>query len=142
MTLNKVMLIGRLGQDPETKTTGSGVCICNFSLATSEKYTDKSGVKQEKTEWHKVVTFGRTAELAAQYLRKGREVYVEGKVQTEEWQDKEGNKRYTTKINASTLQFLGSKGDSGGAYDPGAAERSAPPVGSFDQSFDDSDIPF
>jgi single-strand DNA-binding protein len=107
MSVNKVLLIGRLGQDPELKYTPSGQGVCNFSVATSENWTDKSGQKQERTEWHRIVVWGRLAELANQYLAKGRQVYLEGKLQTRSWDDKDGNKRYTTEVQATNLQFLG-----------------------------------
>lgn len=107
MSVNKVILLGRLGQDPEVKYTPSGQTVCNFSLATSESWTDKNGQKQEKTEWHRVVVWGKLADLCNQYLNKGRQVFVEGKLQTRSWDDKSGNKRYTTEITANTVQFLG-----------------------------------
>lgn len=109
MSLNKVMIIGRLGQDPELKYTPGGAAVCNFSIATSESWTDKSGQKQEKTEWHRIVVWGKLAELCNQYLGKGRQAFVEGKLQTRAWEDKEGQKRYTTEIMANTVQFLDSK---------------------------------
>ena len=107
MSVNKVLLIGRLGQDPELKYTPSGQAVCNFSVATSENWTDKSGQKQERTEWHRIVVWGKLAELANQYLGKGRQVFLEGKLQTRSWEDNNGNKRYTTEVQASNLQFLG-----------------------------------
>ncbi len=107
MSINKVMLIGRLGQDPELKYTPSGSAVCNFSLATSESWTDKSGQKQEKTEWHRIVVWGKLAELCNQYLAKGRQAFIEGSLQTRQWEDKQGQKRYTTEINARNVQFLG-----------------------------------
>ncbi|MEC7275578.1 MAG: single-stranded DNA-binding protein [Bdellovibrionota bacterium] len=113
MSINKVMLIGRLGQDPELKYTPSGSAVCNFSLATSESWTDKSGQKQEKTEWHRVVVWGKLAELCNQYLAKGRQAFVEGSLQTRQWEDKQGQKRYTTEINARNIQFLGGNATAG-----------------------------
>ena len=108
MSVNKVIILGRLGQDPELKYTPSGAAVCNFSLATSETWTDKnSGQKNEKTEWHRIVVWGKLAELCNQYLSKGRQAFVEGKIQTRSWDDKDGNKRYTTEISASTVQFIG-----------------------------------
>lgn len=107
MSLNKVMIIGRLGQDPELKYTPGGDAVCNFSVATSDKWTDKAGQQQEKTEWHRVVAWKKLAELCNQYLSKGRQSYIEGKLTTRSWDDKDGNKRYTTEIKASTVQFLG-----------------------------------
>lgn len=109
-SVNKVILVGNLGKDPEVKAAGSST-VANFSIATSENYTDKSGQKQEKTEWHKVVAWGKLAELAGQYLKKGRQVYIEGKLQTREW-EKDGQKKYTTEVVASGITFLGGKQDS------------------------------
>lgn len=110
--VNKVILIGGLGQDPESKTMPSGGVVTNISLATSESWKDKAtGENKEKTEWHRVVFFNRVAEVAAEYLRKGSKVYVEGKLQTRKWQDKEGKDRYTTEIVASEMQMLGGKGE-------------------------------
>jgi single-strand DNA-binding protein len=107
MSVNKVILLGRLGQDPELKYTPGGSPVCNFSLATTESWTDKAGQKQEKTEWHKIVVWGKLAELCNQYLAKGRQAFLEGRLQTRAWDDKDGNKRYTTEILASTVQFIG-----------------------------------
>jgi single-strand DNA-binding protein len=107
MSVNKVILLGRLGQDPELKYTPGGSPVCNFSLATTEAWTDKQGQKQEKTEWHRVVVWGKLAELCNQYLAKGRQAFLEGRLQTRSWDDKDGNKRYTTEILASTVQFIG-----------------------------------
>ena len=118
--VNKVILIGNLGRDPELRYTQNGQAVVNFSLATSENWTDKgSGEKVERTEWHRIVAWGRTGELCAQYLSKGRTVYIEGRLQTRDWEDREGNKRSTTEINAQTVQFLGgprSSGDQGSSY--------------------------
>ncbi len=113
--VNKAILIGNLGRDPELKYTQSGQAVVNFSIATSENWTDKSGEKQERTEWHRIVAWGKTGELCAQYLSKGRTVYVEGRIQTREWEDREGQKRTTTEINAQTVTFIGGRGESGGA---------------------------
>jgi single-strand DNA-binding protein len=107
MSVNKVILLGRLGQDPEMKYTPNGSAVCNFSMATTEAWTDKAGQKQEKTEWHRIVVWGKLAELCNQYLSKGRQAFVEGRLQTRSWDDKEGNKRYTTEILAATVQFIG-----------------------------------
>ena len=139
-SLNKVMLIGRLGKDPEVKFTSSGTAVCNFSLATSETFKDKSGEKQEKTEWHNVQLWQKLAEIAGEYLTKGSLVYIEGRLQTRKWQDKDGNDRYTTEIVGERMQMLGSKGDAGRSDRPApgsqstAAENSSMP--------DDDDIPF
>ena len=107
MSVNKVIILGRLGQDPELKTTPSGASVCQFSLATSESWTDRNGQKQEKTEWHRIVVWNKLADLCNQYLSKGRQAFVEGKIQTRSWEDRDGNKRYTTEIVANTVQFIG-----------------------------------
>lgn len=109
--VNLAILLGRVGKDPEMKYTQSGSAICNFSLATSEEWKDKdSGDKKSKTEWHRIVIFGKLAEIAGRYLEKGSQVYLEGKIQTREWTDKNQEKRYTTEIVASEVQFLGGEG--------------------------------
>lgn len=113
MSVNKVILIGRLGQDPELKYTPSGTAVTNFSLATSESWTDKAGQKQDRTEWHRVVVWGKLAELCNQYLAKGRQAFVEGALQTRSWDGKDGQKRYTTEINAKSVQFLGGNASTG-----------------------------
>ena len=110
-SMNRVTLVGRLGADPELKTTTSSRQVVNFRMATDESYTDTSGERQEKTEWHRIVAWQRTAELVHQYLSKGSQVLVEGRLQTRKWQDKEGNDRYSTEIVAFNVQFLGSKRD-------------------------------
>ncbi len=107
MSINKVILIGRLGQNPEVRSTPSGSSVANFSIATSEAWNDKSGQKQERTEWHRIVVWGKQAELCQQYLSKGRQVYIEGKLQTRQWQDKDGQTKYTTEVHAQSIQFLG-----------------------------------
>lgn len=117
MSVNKVIILGRLGQDPELKYTPSGAAVCNFSLATSESWTDKAGQKQEKTEWHRIVVWGKLAELCNQYLAKGRQAFVEGKMQTRSWDDKDGQKKYTTEIMASTVQFIGGQAGAGATTD-------------------------
>ncbi len=152
--VNKVILIGNLGRDPEVRYSPSGSAVANVTLATSESWKDKnSGEKQEKTEWHRVVFFGRLAEIAGEYLKKGSQVFVEGRLQTRKWQDKEGHDRYTTEIVANEMQMLGSRGGAGVPNDsfnqdqPTAAENSGP-VGAKKAGntavagdFDD-DIPF
>ncbi len=160
--LNKVLLIGRMGQDPEKRITPAGHSVVNISLATTEYFKDKSGNKQEKTEWHRVVFWNRQAELIEQYCRKGSQLYVEGALQTEEWQDKDGNKRQTTKIIARSMQFLDSKpqngqggyqantGQQNGAYNsppPGNQSFQEPPPGQAggpagNDDFIEDDIPF
>lgn len=109
--LNKVMLIGRLGADPEVKYSPSGMAITTFRIATSERWKGKDGNLQERTEWHRIVTFGKTAEICAEYLGKGKQIYIEGRLQTRSWEDKDGNKRYTTEVIANTIQMLGSPSD-------------------------------
>lgn len=108
MSLNKVMLIGRLGGNPEMRQTKTGTAVANFNLATSEVYMDKDGQRQDKTEWHRIVVWGKQADLCAQYLAKGRQVFIEGKLQTRQWQDQQGQNRYTTEIIASNVRFLDS----------------------------------
>jgi single-strand DNA-binding protein len=151
--VNKVILVGNLGADPETRSMPSGMTVTNIRIATSESWKDKaSGAQQERTEWHSIALFGRLGEIAAEYLRKGSQVFVEGKLRTRKWQDKQGNDRFTTEIIADNMQMLG--GRAGGAGAAGTAERgaaaSAPPRDDYDQSaapagakeeFDD-DIPF
>jgi len=113
-SVNKVILVGNLGRDPELRYTQGGQAVANFTLATTDRFTSKDGgERQERTEWHRIVAWGRTAELCAQYLSKGRSVYVEGRLQTREWEDKEGQKRRTTEIVATTVQFLGGRGEGG-----------------------------
>ena len=108
MSVNKVIILGRLGQDPELKYTPGGMAVCNFTLATSESWADKAGQKQERTEWHRIVVWGKLAELCNQYLTKGRQAFIEVSLQTRSWYDKtSGQKRYTTEINAKTVQFIG-----------------------------------
>jgi single-strand DNA-binding protein len=148
MSVNKVILLGRLGQDPELKYTPGGSPVCNFSLATTEAWTDKSGQKQEKTEWHRVVVWGKLAELCNQYLAKGRQAFLEGRLQTRSWDDKDGNKRYTTEILASTVQFIGgpsANANQNAGVDTSYAQAPAPAQEyqiSSDASFAADDIPF
>jgi single-strand DNA-binding protein len=129
MAINKVILIGNLGQNPEVKHSASGQAICNMSIATSEAWTDKNGQKQEKTEWHRVVVFGKLAELCGQYLTKGRQAYVEGKLQTRNWQDKDGQTRYTTEVVAQSIQFLGGGAGRSQNSDYGNQNAGAPAYG-------------
>ncbi|MGI9246498.1 MAG: single-stranded DNA-binding protein [Steroidobacteraceae bacterium] len=160
--VNKVILVGNLGKDPETRYMPNGKAVTNFSIATSESWKDKqTGEQREQTEWHNIVMYDRLAEIAAEYLKKGSQVYVEGRLRTRKWQDKEGRDRYTTEINANEMQMLGSRagggmggagagagsGDFGGEARPA---RSAPAAGSGSRApageagsgeFDD-DIPF
>ena len=151
-SVNKVILVGNLGRDPELRYIPSGQAVANFTLATNERWRDKEGNNQERTEWHRIVVWGKSAENCAQYLQKGRSVYIEGRLQTREWEDKDGNKRQTTETIAQTVQFLGGRGGAGGGAEPagepgggpsrdsgssgagaGGGESSAPPS---------SDVPF
>ena len=163
MSVNKVILVGRLGQNPEVRYTPSGAAVANFSIATSESWQDKAGQKQERTEWHKIVVWGKTAENCSQYLAKGRQIYVEGRLQTRQWQDKDGQTKYTTEVQAQTVQFLGaSPGAGSGAGDRPASDKSprdsfgsdagssgqhngmqqsGPPM-NMEPSFTEDDIPF
>jgi single-strand DNA-binding protein len=156
--VNKVILVGNLGADPETRSMPSGMTVTNIRIATSESWKDKaSGAQQERTEWHSIALFGRLGEIAAEYLRKGSQVFVEGKLRTRKWQDKQGNDRFTTEIVADNMQMLGGRAGAGGGGGGAGAmggERgggtSAPPRDDYDQApapaggkedFDD-DIPF
>jgi single-strand DNA-binding protein len=111
MSVNKVILVGNLGKDPEIRYTASGTAVANFTLATSERYKDRDGNKQEKTEWHNIVAWRQLAEICGKYLVKGKQIYIEGKIQTRAWEDRDGNKRYTTEIVADQMQMLGRAGD-------------------------------
>ena len=130
-SVNKVILVGNLGRDPETRYTTSGDAVTNIRVATTDTWKDKNGEKQERTEWHTVVFFGRQAEIAGEYLKKGRQVYVEGRLQTRKWQDKEGQDRYTTEIVADRMQMLGSREGSGApvAAEPSERASTAEPRG-------------
>lgn len=143
--VNKVILIGNLGRDPELRYTQSGQPVANFTLATTETWNKRDGGgREEKTEWHRIVAWGRTGELCAQYLAKGRTVYVEGRLQTREWEDREGKKQRTTEVVAQTVQFLGGKGGAGAAG-AGAAAAGAPagsPEPGLAEPPPDDDIPF
>ena len=120
MSVNKVILVGRLGRDPETRYTGGGQAVANFSVATDETFKDKSGERQKRTEWHKIVVWGKLAEIAQQYLKKGSLIFIEGRIQSREWQDKEGQKRTSFEIIASNFRMLGGRGDGGGASGGGS----------------------
>ncbi|MGH7493729.1 MAG: single-stranded DNA-binding protein [bacterium] len=124
--INKVLLIGHVGRDPEVKYTPGGMAISNFSVATTDAYKDKSGNLQERTEWHRIVTFGRTAEVMGEYLKKGQQVFVEGRLQTRSWDDEKGQKRYITEIVALSVQFLGKKSESAGSSGAGTADIPPP----------------
>ncbi|MEM7468583.1 MAG: single-stranded DNA-binding protein [Pseudomonadota bacterium] len=148
--VNKVTLIGNLGADPEVRYTANGSAVANIRLATAESWRDKeSGEQQERTEWHRIVFFSRLAEIVGEYLKKGSQVYVEGRLQTRKWQDRDGNDRYTTEIVANEMQMLGGRGGGGGFDSPSSAGGSSsggapapqsgnePPMDDFDD-----DIPF
>jgi single-strand DNA-binding protein len=167
-SVNKVILIGNLGRDPEVRYMPNGEAVCNFSIATTDSWKDKSGAKQERTEWHNIVMYRKLAEIAGEYLKKGRPVYVEGRLQTRKWQTKEGQDRYTTEIIADQMQMLGGRDGAGsnasydGAMDQGgmdsdynqapasqgqarsAPAQSAPKAATTGSGFDDfeDDIPF
>src|SRR5687768_4467400 len=156
-SVNKVILIGNLGKDPEVRYLPSGDAVTNISVATTDTWKDKSGEKQEHTEWHRVAFFGKTAEIAGEYLKKGSPVYIEGRIRTRKWQDKEGQDRYSTEIVADRMQLLGARGAGGGGAEAmtrepatagagagggGAAPKGSAPRkgGAFDEM--DDDIPF
>lgn len=144
--INKVIIVGNLGNDPDTKYMPSGSAVTNLTVATNESWKDKaSGEQKERTEWHKVAMFGRLAEISAEYLRKGSQVYIEGKLRTRKWQDKQGNDRYSTEIIADEMQMLGGRAGGGAPAMGGPPQSSPPPQGSPAPSggddFDD-DIPF
>lgn len=126
-SVNKVILVGNLGRDPEVRYMPNGEAVCNFSIATTDNWKDKSGAKQERTEWHNIVMYRKLAEIAGEYLKKGRPVYVEGRLQTRKWQTKEGQDRYTTEIIADQMQMLGGRdgGGSNASYDGGGMDQSS-----------------
>jgi single-strand DNA-binding protein len=136
--VNKVFLIGRLGRDPEIRHTTSGSAVANFSVATDERWTDSEGNRQTRTEWHNIVAWRKLAEICGQYLRKGRLVFIEGRIQTREWDDRDGNKRRTTEIVASNMQMLGGRGqDDEPAESPQKQDQNNMEIG-----ITDDDIPF
>lgn len=148
-SINKVILIGNLGRDPELRYTQGGSAVTNFSVATNERWKDKDGNNQERTEWHRVIVWGRSAENCAQYLQKGSTVYVEGRLQTNEWEDKEGIKRKTTEVIARDVQFMSNRGGGGGASggapggsQGGGSQGGGPSGGDQNQSPPGDDIPF
>jgi single-strand DNA-binding protein len=139
--INKAIIVGRLGRDPELRYTPSGVAVANFSVATSEEWKDKdSGEKRERTEWHRIVAFARLGEICGEYLAKGKQVYIEGRIQTRDWEDQNGVKRYTTEIVANQMQMLGSRDNAG------PARQEAPPIPEYPGTPvtgpDEDDIPF
>jgi single-strand DNA-binding protein len=158
MSVNKVILVGRLGRDPETRYTGGGQAVANFSVATDETYKDRNGERQKRTEWHKIVVWGKQAEIAQQYLKKGALIFIEGRIQSREWQDKEGQKRTSFEIVANNFRMLGGRADGaaasagagamgGGApraaddFDAGGHDEPAP-GGAAGPEISDEDIPF
>lgn len=137
-SVNKVILVGRLGQDPEVKYTQGGAAVATLSVATDEIWKDQNGERQRRTEWHRVVAWSKLAEICGQYLSKGRLVYFEGRLQTRSWQDREGNKRYTTEVRADNMVMLGSRSEEGQA----APAAQPAPAASPDSGTNDDDIPF
>ena len=147
-SVNKVIIVGNLGRDAEIRYTSGGTAVATLSLATTDVWTDKGGQKQEKTEWHRVVLWGKTAETLQEYLLKGRQIYVEGRLQTRQWDDRDGNKRYTTEIRSDRVVLLGSRGGGGAGGggeargdDPGHPAGPAGPAGESSELTED-DIPF
>ncbi len=132
MSVNKVILVGRLGKNPEVRYTPSGAAVANFNIATNESWVDKSGQKQERTEWHRIVVWGKTAENCNQYLSKGRQVYVEGRLQTRQWQDKDGQTKYTTEVQAQSVEFLGGNATSSASA---GSDRPSRDLGSPESAF-------
>jgi single-strand DNA-binding protein len=137
--VNKVILVGNLGGEPELRTTPGGTSVATFTLATNEGWNDKDGNRQERTEWHRIVAWGRLAEICGQYLSKGRQVYVEGRLQTRSWEDKQGNQRKTTEIIAREVLMLGGRGEGG---DQQMATAGAPEFSADTVQLEDDDLPF
>ena len=138
--VNKVILLGRLGADPEVRYTNTGTPVANFNIATSTNFTDKSGEKTERTEWHRIVAFGKLGEICGEYLAKGKQVYIEGRLQTRDWEDRDGNKRKTTEIVAGIMQMLGAAGDQ---VRSGGSDLAPPPSNdTVPDSNTEDDIPF
>ena len=141
-SVNKVILVGNIGRDPELKYTQSQTAVCNLSVATNEVWNDKNGERQEKTEWHRIVVWGKQAENVSKYLRKGSQVYIEGSLSTRSWDDKTGQKRYTTEIRATAVQFLDHRGDGGGGSQSPQFDGGEPMPAGPDTKYPDDDIPF
>ena len=141
-SVNKVILVGNLGRDVELRYTPGGAPVATLSMATTDVWNDKSGQRQEKTEWHRVVLWGKQAESLQEYLVKGRQIYVEGRLQTRQWDDRDGNKRYTTEIRADRVVLLGSRGGGGGTSRGESQERPAPAVAGAPAELTEDDIPF
>ncbi|MDZ7860589.1 MAG: single-stranded DNA-binding protein [Candidatus Krumholzibacteriota bacterium] len=143
--VNKVILVGNLGGDPEVRSTGSGTPVANFTIATNESFKTRDGERNERTEWHRIVTFGKLAEICGQYLKKGKQVYIEGRIQTRQWEDRSGNKRYTTEVVCNQMVMLGRAGDA--PYSPPEDDSSGQSSGEEAESVpsaadDDDDLPF
>jgi single-strand DNA-binding protein len=149
MSVNRAILVGRLGRDPETRYTSAGQAVCNFTLATDETYRDRNGERQKRTEWHRIVVWGKQAEIAQQYLRKGSLVFVEGRIQSRQWDDREGQKRTTVEIVANNFRMLGGRGEGGtggsagtGDMEPQTAAAAAGAEEMPSTEISDEDIPF
>jgi single-strand DNA-binding protein len=136
--VNKVILVGRLGKDPEVRYTGSGTAVATFTMATSVNFTNKNGEKTDNTEWHRIVAFGKLGEICGEYLAKGKQIYIEGRLQTREWADRDGNKRWTTEIVAQTMQMLGAASDRVRSD----AGDTAPPINDVPDVGTEDDVPF
>ena len=143
MSVNKVILIGNLGKDPEVRFTAGGKAVARFSVATSEVWNDAEGSRQERTEWHNIVVWGKQAESCGQYLQKGRQVYIEGSIRNRQYDDKDGNKKYITEVNAQRVQFLGGGGGGGGrGAQPRETQSAEPAAGPPAAPSEEEDIPF
>ena len=145
--VNKVILIGNLGGDPTVRYTPTGTAVANFNIATTERFTNKGGEKEERTEWHRIVAWGKLAEICQQYLKKGKQVYIEGRLQTRQWEDQQGQKRQTTEIVANVMQMLGRAGDApgdfgGGSQDFSSQEPAPQTANAASTTADDDDLPF
>lgn len=145
--VNKVILVGNLGSDPQVRYTPGGQAVANFNIATSERFNNKAGEKEERTEWHRIVAWGKLAEICQQYLKKGKQVYIEGRLQTRQWEDQQGQKRQTTEIVAQNMQMLGRVGESGGPGGPGGGDFAPQDFGGAEPApqgaaTTDDDLPF
>jgi single-strand DNA-binding protein len=145
--VNKVIIVGNVGRDPEVRFTKAGTAVATFSVATSERFKDRDGQPQERTEWHRVVAWAQLADICGKYLRKGKQVYIEGRLQTRDWEDKDGNKRYTTEVVANVMQMLGRREDDGGSYSDDSSSRGGSagggdPMAQAPASGGDDEIPF
>jgi single-strand DNA-binding protein len=140
--VNKVIIIGNLGADPTVRYTAGGAPVANFNVATSERFNNKAGEREERTEWHRVVAFGKLAEICEKYLKKGKQVYVEGRLQTRSWDDPSGQKKYMTEIVANNMQMLGRVGESGGDFSQDYGNNEPAPQGAPSGGTEDDDLPF